>query len=496
MRETIDAVKRIEIGEGSLLRLSVGQWVDLCGRLKALGILGCLAGELVEVVPAPVGRLVSEWDSQRRRDVARRAELLAGFAREARRNDLHFVVLKGMALSATVYGDPLARQSGDIDVLVDADDIPKADFVARRCGWMQPGEARLARPLHDARKLTADVLEEMQTPYALRSNVILPHFTNYYFAYPDGSAESLEVHDRFHGMDAHYASNLLWCVQDVELGGYKLLTCSDELGLIVSLLSLHEDAETARANTSTRSTMGFKACYDAHRQIRKLSEAGKLGGVASASRSLGVLPMVEASLSDVAEAFAEDATEIDSCFSRRLSVWEMPYLDRIENPEIRAERGTMMLGKLMRGTESDLHASLCVGERYPLSSVGGSLATGFEFEIHEEGDTVKVAWIVPEWMKDQMERTVLQCVAIDAGEGLRIGWRVNAFLEDGSWRAMAQPVGPGTVDGHANRASRGQEAECASYDIGSEIAVTVTLPKLLDLGNYQLYASAWERLFG
>ena len=496
VRDTIDAVGRIEGGEGALLRLPIGQWVALCRRLTELGILGCLAGDLAGAAPTPVARLVSEWDLQRRRDAARRAELLAAFAREARRNDLHFIVLKGMALSATVYGDPLARQSGDIDVLVDADDVPKADYVARRCGWKQPGEARLARPLRDAGKLNAGVLEGMQAPYALRSNVILPHFTNYYFAFPDGGAESLEVHDRFHGMDARSASNLLWSAQDVELGGERLLTCSDELGLVVSLLSLHEDAETARANTSARPAMGFKACYDAHRQIGRLSEAGGLGAAFRAARSLGVLPLVEESLSDVAEAFPADVAAIDSSFSRRPSVWGAPYLDRVENPDARAADGAKLLGELMRDAAPGLRAPRRIGERRPLLSVSGSLATGVEFEVREEGDAVKAAWLVPEWMMVQVERFVFQCVAIDAGEGSRIGWRVNAFLEGGSWRAVAQPVGPGTVDGHANRASRGREVECAACGIGSETAVAAALPELAGTEGCRFYASAWERLYG
>ena len=370
IRDTIDAIRLIEGGSGSLLRFPIGQWVALCRRLTELGVLGCLAGELAEVAPAPVVRLISEWNLQRRKHAIRREELLAAFAREARRHDLHFIVLKGMALSATVYGDPLARQSGDIDVLVEADDIPKADYVARRCGWKQPGEARLARPLHDAGTLTAGVLEEMQAPYALRSNAILPHFTNYYFAHPDGGAESLEVHDRFHGMDACSASNLLWSAQDVELGGEKLLTCSDELGLVVSLLSLHEDAEKARANTSARPAMGFKACYDAHRQIGRLSEAGGLGDVLDASRSLGVLSMVEESLSDVADAFPMDVAVIDSSFSRRPSVWKMPYIDRVENPDLRAVDGTKLLGELMRDAAPDLRTPHRIGERHPLLWIG------------------------------------------------------------------------------------------------------------------------------
>lgn len=496
IQETIDAIELIEGGGASLPRLPIRQWVALCRRLTELGVLGCLAEDFAGVAPTPVTRLVSEWDLQRRKNAVKREELLAAFVREARRNDLHFIVLKGMALSATVYGDPLARQSGDIDVLVDADDIPKADYVARRCGWKQPGEARLARPLRDAGKLTAEVLEDMQAPYALRSNVILPHFTNYYFAHRDGGAESLEIHDRFHGMDARSASNLLWSAQDVELGGERLLTCSDELGLIVSLLSLHEDAETARANTSARSTMGFKACYDAHRQIRRLSVAGGLDNVFDISRSLGVLSMVEESLSDIAEAFPMDAAVIDSSFSRRPSVWRIPYLDRIENPDIRAERGTKLLGELMRDAESDLCAPECVGGRHPLLSVGGSIAADFGFEVREGGDAVKAAWLVPEWMMAQMERFVFQCVVIDAGEGSRIGWRINAFLEDGSWRAVAQPVGPGSVDGHANRASRGREVECAVCGIGSETAVTATLSELAGTEGCRFYASAWERVYG
>lgn len=493
-RRVIDSIVAIESQENLAPNWPIREWVEFCGHMKMLGVLGCMAHMLAAKASAPVARMLQEWDVRRRKQAVHRSDLLAHFACEAKRNDLHFVVLKGMGLSAAVYGDPYARQSGDVDVLVAADDIPKADYVARKCGWMQPGEARLARPLHDSGELDAEALERLQAPYALRSNVILPHFTNYYFALPGGGAESLEVHDRFHGMDAETAANLLWSAREVVIGGEPMLTCSDEAALAVTLLSLHEDAETARANTSARSTMGFKACYDAHRQLGMLARDGRLVEASDTIERLGVRDMAETALGDVLEAFPCDEPLLEGALSGRPSVWGMPYLERLGSPGERAESGTLTVARLVRSFGTHGAEPGSPARWRGLRSAAGALNTGVSFRVAGGNAGVTVEWSLPHWAAPELERLVFQAVAIADDDDGDVGWRINAFVDSGEWRATVSPIAPGAVDGHANRISRGDAAPCEYREAGRVVSARVW--ELSSPSGCRVYGSVWERVYG
>lgn len=104
IRNLVEVIVALESGMRDSYNMSLMQWMRFCGSLKAHGILGCLVESVLRAAPAPVGRLVEKWDAERRLGLRARVEALAAFTCEARRNDLHFIVLKGMALSAAVYG--------------------------------------------------------------------------------------------------------------------------------------------------------------------------------------------------------------------------------------------------------------------------------------------------------------------------------------------------------------------------------------------------------
>lgn len=48
-----------------------------------------------------------------------------------------YAVMKGAVLSQTAYGDPFARQSGDIDLLVDRRDVDRVKRILNECGFQQ-----------------------------------------------------------------------------------------------------------------------------------------------------------------------------------------------------------------------------------------------------------------------------------------------------------------------------------------------------------------------
>lgn len=516
--------------DGSLKGLHISEWFALCRQLKEHGLLAVSTPRLRRFAPRIVAKKVDAWDAHHRARMAQRASALAAFDGEARRQSLHYLVIKGMALSKKVFGDELARQSGDIDILVDADDLPKADYVARATGWLQPGEARIARRLHDEGALDAEALERLASPYSLRSNGFLPHMTNYYLIQPDGAVDTLEIHDRFHCLSADQVRSLLWDADTVELCGNGYFTCSEEAAFVLSALSLHEDAETARANTSTRGTMGLKACVDLHRQLSALSDEGAQR-VQKMIENLGVRREVMAVLGDVVEVFPSDRNASEKLGTAIPSAWSMSYLERLLNPRKRAENGTARsayaLERLSRSKEARAFPSAAAGWR-ALPATGGVGEARFSFLCRpdvgmESGSgSLCLAWRLPPEFVGAVDDLVFQAVvfcssASDRAQGAASGTggrggtdagpcaislRVNVFRGEGTWEARVQSLAPDSIDGHANKLPRGDAASAWSRrkDDGSLIVATkIDVPDaaLVLAGVYEhLYGQLYRRCAG
>lgn len=124
-----------------LASYNYSQWMALCEQLAKNKLLICNARELSQLAPSPVIAKLSLAVKNHKAATLRRLDALERFADAAEGEHLRFAVVKGMAAAHELYGSWLARQSGDIDVLVAADDIPKADYAARKAGWVQPAES-------------------------------------------------------------------------------------------------------------------------------------------------------------------------------------------------------------------------------------------------------------------------------------------------------------------------------------------------------------------
>ncbi len=488
----------------SLAELNVAEWFNLCVALKHFGLLCMSVSKLREVAPAVVSRKVEIWKRHHDFFMRRRSAMLAYFSEESRRQNLHFVVMKGMALSKLLYGDAFARQSGDIDILVAPDDVAKADYVARSCGWYQPGEARLVRPLQNSGKLDVATLQRLQSPYTLRSNVILPHMTNYYFPYGDGSSDSLEVHDRFHGIPSSCTGSLLWDLQEVEIDGVKYLTPSNELSLIVSVLSLHEDAETIRANTSTRLTMGVKACFDISSFLQAESHVPIHWDTLTRHVStLGISDWFTQSVSDARMIFPCEC-ELPEIFRNSAdSIWNLPYMERLLDFGYRACAGLETISNcLLNSIPSPAvqeHLLRHQSDWDWLPSNGGSDLTSFLGRTLKlpSGDA-ELSWRLPIWSACLLGRLVLQGVILCPGVTPNIGYRINVFLENGEWNGFVQEMTVNSVDGHANRIARGDPVRVEAQHAQDAIEVTAQIGLSLKDGSCSSIAvlSIWECVYG
>jgi hypothetical protein len=120
------------------------------------------------------------------------------------------LVLKGPALGELLYGDAGYRLGSDVDLLVQADDLPAAVEVALALGYSRPSDP-----------VGADGLP-------------LLHFT---LAHAEGRLPDLELHWRVHWYETCFSADML--ARSVDIGGARLPSPVD--GLVSLLLYYARD---------------------------------------------------------------------------------------------------------------------------------------------------------------------------------------------------------------------------------------------------------------
>lgn len=133
-------------------------------------------------VPAPVRALLEAAERDCVLKGMRQVSLLRDIAVAASARDLRFMVMKGVALSAHLYGDPLIREAFDLDLLVHPDDRDQLDDILTGLGF-RPAldrapltarqEAILARFHHDLKFFHPASGVVVERHHALSSNVHL-----------------------------------------------------------------------------------------------------------------------------------------------------------------------------------------------------------------------------------------------------------------------------------------------------------------------------------
>ena len=487
--------------------LCVQDWLSLCVSLKSVGLLGVSCCRLLGCSPAPVRRILANWNFQHRADLRRRVESLSGFADVARREHLHFVLIKGMALSSILYADPFVRQSGDVDILVASDDIPKADYVARKTGWYQPGEARLVRNLQDGRSLYSESLKTLQIAYPIRSNSFLPHVTNYYFPYDNGVCESLEVHDRFHALDSRTVEALIRNPRPVEISGIQFFTVSDEAAFVLSALSLYEDSLTIRASCSNHSSLGLKTAFDLYSFVCRSEESLSfdLGSAISLASDLGVLGKIDSSLCQVADIFNTAKRFIYPRYSSCNSVWAGSYLNRLMNPETRVSNVFDLIKRAFADDALSRGSHLALGVEsgiwINLQAADSSLPSPFDVcADYRTRSLERISLRIPAYLSELVDDLTFQVVVINSSDDIpSLGKRVNVFVDEGSWVGFSEDMTFNRVDGHASHVKRGDPKCVNAFSKGDCIEVNLSIDIDFTENSHGLplvFVSVWKRIYG
>ena len=441
----------LHCADTELSSYDIHQWMSFCKWLAHNGLLICNIAALCTKAPNPVIRQLNEAEEIHNKSMYRRIDVLKRFASAARKEHLYFEIIKGMALSSELFGDPFARQSGDIDILIHTDDIPKADYLLRRCGWRQPGEGYRIRRLSKSGKPVCKALEELQSPYPLRSNPYLPHVTSYFYIHGNGQIDVLDLHDRFHGLSSSQCFTLLANSNVLNLCETPLMAPSRVCQAMLSLMSLHEDAEGIRACTSGSTTNILKGCVDVAIWLETLNtvEASELAELLS---KFCIEDAAGLAISDCLSIFPETFLPEPLLNLPQTSRWRTSLIDRVCTPHLSAAACiTDVLESALERANDEL--SNCVfkanGKWATLPVVDTNLPSGFRFR-ETYGKHPLFIWYIPASLSERLTDVALQVAVIGRNQSnLALASVVDISWQNGSWSAHMQQTNVGTFDVHA-----------------------------------------------
>ncbi len=235
----------------------LNDWLEFALWLDGAGILLPLVSVGAAFPFDPVRKMIRQRVAQykARQDLINNE--LKGFSRCARENQLRFVSLKGSSLSTILYGSPYARQSTDIDILVEADDCDKAGYAASLCGFKQPLEYYALR---DGKKLSEGLDRWPFAPFQIRRRWDSDSLSEY-LKVVDGYPVVMDIHDRLSQIRQPELRVFSWGTACVTFGDIKVNSLTGSTLIAYLILASYDDSEGYAPN-SKRDALGLKLYYD------------------------------------------------------------------------------------------------------------------------------------------------------------------------------------------------------------------------------------------
>ncbi|WP_303727104.1 nucleotidyltransferase family protein [Denitrobacterium detoxificans] len=441
MLPTKELVERIRVFEGCTSQNDSFGMMRVVNRLSAFGVLLPCKEELSlmsGVLQDSFRRMIYSFERRDRLLI----QALILFIEEARRQHLRFVVMKGAPQAKRLYGSELMRSYSDVDILVAQEDLPKADYVARTCGFMQPAEFFAIRNHLD--DLSQSEVESIQAPYMLRHRFDVAHLSPY-VALVNGTWVGLEIHDRLFGVGPLESTPFVWDTCICSISGFDVNVPSDARMLAMLLLFAYEDSETYFSN-ATPNSLGLKIYLD-------LARAIEVCGVSLLNEATCFLS--EWGLDDCGNAVLSNLADLLPSFS---GIYGLPdsnkhfpcYTDRLFDTELRKESAECtFLGKL-RGSEDEL---VLKDGRYVHFEWRKSIAPGIACLVCVSEGFLRLKWEIPSCLVVDIAGFVFQVrlyplFQCDISEVM-----IDLFVRNG------EPVCRARISHHISRRKK------ASYDV-------------------------------
>jgi hypothetical protein len=145
----LDCLRWDDVGRDRLAGFTPAEWTFLIETMRERNGLGLLARRLSRAAIAPPEEVVIALRTDRQHRAIRHLRAKTSIIALLKATERPALLLKGIDLATRVYGDVSCRSMGDIDILVQRDDVAVFDVALRDQGFipeLAPTEAVLDNP--------------------------------------------------------------------------------------------------------------------------------------------------------------------------------------------------------------------------------------------------------------------------------------------------------------------------------------------------------------
>lgn len=230
-----------------LSQLSPIEWLTLINKLEKFKVFLPLSETLYEKASHQIVRDATKAKQCAFQDAYELiVNELVGFVQKSFEAKLSFTAIKGAPFAKMIYGSKYARHYSDIDILVSGDDISKADWVAKECGFVQPSEYYMFRNEWKRNRDSIN-MNDFAAPYIIDNRAETGHISPY-VKKTGRSLIVLEIHSRICNLTAKTSSLFLWDTETIELNGQMIKVPSKKSLAALLVLFAYEDSEPTFSN--------------------------------------------------------------------------------------------------------------------------------------------------------------------------------------------------------------------------------------------------------
>ena len=393
--ELLSLIARLHLGKEQLDTLTFDDWILIVGFLEKHQMLFRIPRQDQGKIPIAIIRMLDAKISLYENMAIQQMAILQELSKTAHREKLRFVLIKGLAFSKTIYNDITTRFASDIDILVDRDDLCKADYVARKCNFFQPSELFQVRDQINSGIISVAMLKSSQAPFLIRHRYDYDHVSPY-FIQTKGAFLPLEIHDRIGGLSPEATNLLFWDTIPSQMGTAKINVLSFSSTLVALILFAYEDSEGILSN-ETLDTLGLKYYFDLLNALSKQNaeiDFGKLEAIGCSKQASIVMNNLQELFPGISDSKEPQVS---------LSLWEKPYVERLVDPIMKEQNALKILRKKLQNdcyTCRSCNKSTFIWELNKRCCI--------ECHIYSEASLTNVIWRIPTSIQTDLDQFIFQ----------------------------------------------------------------------------------------
>lgn len=334
-------------------------WQELFCLASDVKVAPCIARMLLPLIP-PQYRKIAQFVLYKNKSRARsQIAALNQIKQESDREGLRFILFKGLSLSTSGYEHLEDRQTGDIDILVDHNDLSRCDYVLKMAGFRQLADSSSSFSDDIGMERAKQTSNEKFHVYPIKRKThgiqLAPYFSNLL-------SVRVEAHDGFHGIPKDKMQRLLWMTREMKIGPVEVRVLNELGTFLILIANACENSESVYASFDGELNLRDYIDLDMFFQNagKNLTARSLLEAVEEFDLS-EALPIV---LSNYHDVFPDKATPFDALLNpstfetERVSFVERVFNRNAERERVFANLRSGIIPLRISGTPGDVHEGM------------------------------------------------------------------------------------------------------------------------------------------